>query len=340
MATQKDVAKLANVSFITVSRVINNMGNVKKETRYRVEKAIKNLNYYPNTIAQGLNSNRVKTLAVQAPLPLQASFEGTSYYRRILVGIEKLCIEEEYDVLISSQRDSDEKFDFLKPFYERKADGIAIIASKPNNSQLQRIIKENIPCVIIGDRVESIKLNYIDTENFLGMSNAAEYLISRGHKKIGYIKGNLDNQNAHDRFSGFLEAIKIEKLIVKDEWIFKGDFTKESGAHALNYYDSLIDKPTAIIASTDLMAIGFYEEAVKLKINIPDDFSLIGFDGHEICYYTNPRLTTMHQPLEEMGYVAAQLLINQIEKKSTQHQHLLYPVTLESGGSVKNLSGQ
>lgn len=340
MPTQKDVAKLANVSFITVSRVINNMGNVKLETRERVENAIKKLNYYPNTIAQGLNSNRIKTLAVQAPLPLQASVEGTSYYRRILIGIERFCISHGYDVLISAQRGIDENFDFLKPFYERKADGIAIIAGKPTTKQLESIARDNIPCVIIGDRHQSIKLNYIDTENVQGMFNATKHLISKGHTKIGYIKGNTDNQNAIDRYTGFKKAMDCEKIELNKKWVFDGDYTKNCGGDALKYYFSNKDRPTAVISSTDLMAIGFYEKSIELGLKIPDDISIIGFDGHEICSYTNPPLATMIQPLEEMGLEAAKLLINKIENNFNEPKHLVFPVKLSQGGSIKNLTRQ
>lgn len=340
MATQKDVAKLANVSFITVSRVINNMGNVKEATRVRVEKAIKELNYYPNSIAQGLNTNKIKTLAVQAPIPNNTSIEETSYYRRILIGIEKHCIAKGYDVLLSAQRGSVDNFDFLKPFYERKADGIIIIASKPTTDQLENIVKDNIPCVIVGDRHSSIKLNYIDTENFQGMYSAAEYLVSNGHKKIAYIKGNEANQNAVDRFDGFMKAIASADITIDPRWIFDGDYTKRCGGDALKYFLSLDTPPTAVISSTDLMAIGFYEEAVKIGVNIPGNISIIGFDGHEICKYTNPPLATMHQPLEAMGEEAARLLIDQIEQDNTTPRHLLFPVTLIPGGSVKNLTGQ
>ena len=164
MATQKDVAKLANVSFITVSRVINNMGNVKDETRKRVLEAIKELNYYPNTIAQGLNRNKVNTLAIQAPLPAHVGVEETSYYRRILIGIEKYCIKMNYDILLSTQRRSDQDFDYLKPFYERKADGIAVLGARPSDDEYRKIVSDKIPYIVIGDRHPSIKDYYVDNK--------------------------------------------------------------------------------------------------------------------------------------------------------------------------------
>lgn len=338
MSTQKEVAKLANVSFITVSRVINKMGNVKPETKKRVEEAIKELNYYPNSIAQGLNSNKIKTLVVQSPLPQNTTVEGTSYYRRLLIGIEQFSITKGYDVLISAQRGSADKVDFLKPFYERKADGVIIIGSKPTPEHLNKIYEDDIPCVVIGDRDKTLKFNYIDTENFQGMQTATDYLISNGHTKIGYIKGNAITQNTTDRYNGFLDSMYKHNLVIDENFIYSGNYSKESGGEALRYFMTLKDRPTAVISSTDLMAIGFYEEATRLKINIPKDFSIIGFDGHEICSYTNPPLATMYQPLEEMGQNGAEMLIDIIEGQIKINHHILFPVEIIPRGSISKLN--
>jgi len=340
MATQKDVAKLANVSFITVSRVINNMGNVKEETRTRVKAAIKELNYYPNSIAQGLNRNRVNTLAIQAPVPSYVSVEETSYYRRLLIGIEKYCIGNNYDILLSTQRGKADNFDYLRPFYERKADGIAFLGAKPTEEQFEKILKDKIPCVIIGDRDPNLKVNYIDTENLQGMYNATEYLIKKGHTKISFLRSNFFTQNSSERFSGFAAAMNEKGLKIREEWLFPGDFTKESGKEAIHTILALKNRPTALICCTDLMAIGAYEEAKDQNLNIPKDLSIFGFDGHEICSYTSPPLATMRQPLEKMGEEAARLLINQIQNENSEPQHLIFPVDLQPGGSVLDLRGK
>ncbi len=334
MATQKDVAKLANVSFITVSRVVNNMGNVKEETRKKVLEAIKELNYYPNSIAQGLNRNKVNTLAIQAPVPVTVSIEETSYYRRLLIGIEKYCIDNNYDVLISTQRGEMNSFDYLRPYYQRKADGIAILGAKPTNEQYQKIKDDNIPCVVIGDRHPDIKANYIDSDNFNGMFTATKYLIDRGHRKIAYLTGNVRTQNALDRYQGFCSAMDEYNLKIEESWIFPGDFTKEAGIRTVDAIQLLQDKPTAIICSTDLMALGIYEQSNKKGIKIPDDLSIFGFDGREICNYTIPPLATMYQPLEDMGVEAARLLINQIENNNIEPKHIIFPIDLRPGGSI------
>ncbi|MBN2619191.1 MAG: LacI family DNA-binding transcriptional regulator [Spirochaetales bacterium] len=338
MATQKDVAKLANVSFITVSRVINNMGNVKSDTRKRVEEAIKELNYYPNSIAQGLNRNKIKTLAIQTPLPLNASVEGNSYYTRILIGIERAAVKNGFDILISAQRGSEMELDFLKPFYERKADGVIIIGAKPTSKQIEHIIMDNIPAILIGDRLENSKINYVDSDNYNGMIKATEYIISMGHKKIGYIQGNTITYNSNERFKGFSKILLENNIELNENWIFYGNFSKEAGIDAYHYFKNLKNRPTAIISSTDLMAVGFYEESLKYDFNIPKDISIIGFDGHEICSYTNPPLGTIYQPLEEMGEKATQIIINQIEDSNFRSQRIIFNVTLLHGQSVKDIT--
>ncbi|QEN04414.1 LacI family transcriptional regulator [Thiospirochaeta perfilievii] len=338
MATQKDVAKLANVSFITVSRVINNMGNVKPETKKKVEAAIKELNYYPNSIAQGLNRNRVMTIAIEAPLPSSETVEANSYYTRLLSGIEKHCIKLGYDILLSSQRGKISDFDTLSPYYSRKADGIIILGSKPTEEQLKKITKDSIPCVIIGDRDPSYKINYVDTDNFTGMYSATKHLIENGHKKIAFIKGNILTQNVTERLKGYKAAMRKFNYPIKDEWIFEGDYTIASGRRCYKYLSTLEDKPTALVSSTDIMAFGVYEELHATGESVPDKMSIIGFDGHELCKYTKPPLTTIRQPLEDMGEEAAKMLINQIEDSNTTNKHLIFPVDLQYGGSVKNIS--
>lgn len=338
MATQKDVAKLAKVSFITVSRVVNNMGNVKEATKLEVQKAIKELNYYPNSIAQGLNRNRVQTLAVETPLPPHTSIEETSYYTRLLSGVEKYCINIGYDILISSQRARMGVFDCLKPYYSRKADGVIILGAKPTEEQLKRISEENIPCVIIGDRHPSFKINFLDTENISGMYNATKHLINNGHKKIAFIKGNVENQNSIDRFTGYKKATEEFGLEIDPKWIINGDYSKESGHMAFKVLSSMKNRPTAVVTSTDMMAFGVYEEAAKQGLTIPDTISIIGFDGHELCNYLTPPLTTVRQPLEEMGEKAAELLIDQVENSNFIPKHIVFPVKMQHGGSVKNIT--
>lgn len=337
MATQKDVAKLANVSFITVSRVINDMGNVKKETRDRVLAAIKELNYYPNSIARGLNRNKVHTIAVQAPIPGSISIEETSYYRRLLTGLEKYCMDCDYDILLSSQRGSSGTFDYLKPYYERKADGIVLLGARPNKEQHGKILRDKIPCVVVGDRPSGEGLCYVDSENYEGMYNATRYLLNHGHRRIAYIHGNVWTKNATDRFKGFKAAMTDAQVSVSDNFVYPGEFTKESGSKAFRYFMKLNEKPTAILASTDLMALGIYEEVTKTDYRIPEDLSIIGFDGHEICSYTSPPLATVYQPLEKMGEESARMLIGQIEGTINEETARIFPVKLIPGKSVTDL---
>ncbi|MDA3850981.1 MAG: LacI family DNA-binding transcriptional regulator [Spirochaetaceae bacterium] len=338
MATQKDVAKLANVSFITVSRVINNNGNVKEETRKRVEAAIKELNYYPNRMAQGLNQDHTNTLGIITSIPDDISAEANSYYRRLITGIEHRCLEQGYDVLLSTLRDSGAGLDVLKPYYERKAAGLILLGAHPSPQQKELIQQEKIPFIIVGDQSGDRVLSFIDTDNFQGMYTAVKYLIDQGHCDIAYIKVDRWTRNAQDRFRGFLTAMDGAGLTVNDKLIGLGDFSRKESGQILKDLWAHEKRPTAVVCTTDLMAFGVYEAARELGIRVPEDLSVIGFDGHEIGNYLSPPLATLVQPLEEMGYRAAEILIEAIDEKKMEPQQIIYPVNFEAKGSISKRS--
>lgn len=334
MATQKDVADLAGVSFITVSRVINNKGNVKPQTRKAVEDAIKKLNYYPNSFAQGLNRNATRTIAILSSIPQRISVEENFYYRRLLVGIEYSCMAEGFDMLLSAQRGLNKDFDYLRPYYERRADGIILLGTHPNDEQIRRIQSEDIPCVLIGDRNGGDVISYVDTQNYEGAQEAFKRLFDLGHRDFGFLNVSRWTQNVEDRFNGFKAALENAGLSLRPECLLTGDFTKESGAKALEDWLACKKRPTALICATDLMALGVHERAKSLGVRIPEDLSILGFDGHEIASYVSPALSTMAQPLEEMGEQAALILLQKISGKIKDPEHVLKPLHFVAGASI------
>lgn len=323
MATQKDVAKLAGVSFITVSRVVNNQKNVRPETRQRVEAAIKELNYYPNSIAQGLNRNRTKTIALLAPLPNKESIESNSYYRRLLVGIEHSCLAHGYDMLVSAQRSGGASFDFLRPYYERKADGLIFMGAKPSPEQIEKIAVDSIPCVVLGDRVEHPVINYVDSENYECACIVTQELIDLGHRYIAFVDGERPVQNIEDRRAGFLDTMEKNGMHLPKELVYYSNFTKASGTKAWEYFSQLHRRPTGVICATDLLAMGVMEGAKLLGTAIPEQLSVVGFDGHEIGPYLDPPLASVWQPVESMGEKAADALFATIHDKEGPRLHLV-----------------
>lgn len=337
MATQLDVAKRAGVSFITVSRVINNRPNVKEETRKKVLEAIEELKYYPNSLGRGLNMNRVNTIGIVSPVTETQTLHATAYYNELMIGIEKYSQEMNYDILISTHDAYSIKRDILRLFFERKADGLILLTPDLKSPQIEDIEKMNIPCVIVGDRPLTHDVSFVDSDNRAGMFKATEYAIKKGHKRLAFVQGFENSRNAIDRFAGFIEALRVYNITIPDEWIFQGNFDYDSGRVALARLFSPQSKdsqrPTVLICANDLMALGALAESKSLGLKVPNDIALVGFDGIETASIVHPSITTMKQPLIEMGYAAANILFQKIENPAVQNEKQIFPVELLPGES-------
>ncbi len=336
MVNQRDVAKRAKVSFITVSRVINNKENVKMETRERVLKAIEELNYHPNSLGRALNFNRMNNIGVIVPTVQGVSIHGTHYYNELMIGIELACTAHSYDMQISTQKYNASGFDLLKLYYERKVDGIILVSPPLDSLQFNEIAVNCIPCVAINARFDKYKISYVDNDSKGGIIMATEYLFQKGHQKIAFLKGS-PGQNSQDRFEGFQEAMHRYGIPINPDWVISGDYTVNAGKAALLKILAQGNLPSVILCSNDLMALGVLMEARKSGIKIPDDLSVMGFDGIDAAKYTNPALTTVKQPAEEMGYTATEMLIKQLSSPNYLPEIKVFPVELIPGESIRDL---
>jgi LacI family transcriptional regulator len=334
MVTQQDVAKKAGVSFITVSRVINNNGYVKEETRQRVLDTIKKLNYYPNHIGRALHTKSVNTIGVIIPAPAHVTVHGTDYYNLLMAGIEQSTATNGFDLLLSTYRFEDPQTDYLRLYYQRKVDGLILITPNLKNPQIGDIAQQHIPCVIIGDRPENMAISYVDTDNFRGMQHLTEHLIGNGHRRIAFVKGPGNARNAGDRFDGFLQAMQQNDLPIENDWIFEGDFTPESGRQAMQKILALRDAspkpplPSALVCANDLTALGALSEAKNADIKIPEQMALVGFDGIGATALTDPPLTTVSQPLFDIGFTASEMLLNTLKDPLWPQENKIFPVEL------------
>jgi DNA-binding LacI/PurR family transcriptional regulator len=336
MANLHDVAKRAQVSIITVSRVINNKGNVKDETRERVLKAAKELKYYPNSLGRGLNSNKVNTIGIIIATIEEVSIHGTHYYNELMIGIERSCTKNSYDMLIPTQKKSYGKdYDYLKLYFERKIDGLIMVSPDLIESEMQESIAHNIPCVIIGERPDEYGISYVDSDNRGGIFQVGAYLVQKGHRKLAFLTGLRDNRHVKDRLNGFFDVVHKFNLKIPDEWILEGDFSVESGRKALRTLLSGAEMPTALFCANDIMALGVLSEAQVTGVKVPDQLSIIGFDGLDVHRFTNPSLATIRQPLVDMGFTAAEILFRKLKDPGSPQEIRIFPVELLPGGSIK-----
>lgn len=335
MVTQKDVAKKAGVSFMTVSRVINNKPNVKKETREKVLKAIRELGYYPNALARGLNTNKLSSIGIV--IPFTSHIFSTPYYAELLTGVEKACAHFGYEMVFLPKKDETSPVDYSKLYYERKADGLLIIAPALNDEQMYEIEKKKIPCVVIDGRFEGEAVLYVDSDNFKGGVMATEYLVRNGHKKIAFISGWWFVKNTADRLAGYKYVIEKSGLPLRQDYIIKGDFSEESGYAGMKRLLGMSEKPTAVFCANDLMAIGAIKAVKEAGLSVPEDISVIGFDDIKLAQFVEPPLTTIRQLAREKGYRAVELLIGLMSSKKGLKSEV-FPVELIERKSVRKLS--
>jgi LacI family transcriptional regulator len=335
MATQREVAERAGVSFITVSRVINGRGNVKKETRLRIERAIQDLGYYPNSQGRALNSGRTAIIGVIAPVVTTRSLEGDLYYSGLLEGVELACRKHRYDMLLSTQRIYDRDFDYLRIFSQKKVDGTILFGDYMlSERDTSRIERERIPVVVVGDRPASTAISWVDTDNEPGGYLSALRLIEAGHRRIAFIGVTGRNANIADRLSGVRRACADRGIEFLAGDAFRMDIGGVPSPAMIGKLVTGTERPTAVVCGTDLIALSILQAARESSLEIPRDLSIIGFDGIQTIRCTNPPIASNRQPLSEMGFTAGEFLFRRIENPDAPSEHMIYPLEAIEGGSV------
>jgi LacI family transcriptional regulator len=315
LATIYDVANQAGVSIKTVSRVMNDEPNVRPALREQVRAAAAALNYHPNRSARSLAGSRSFLIAafVDASLTLQhwRNERGTDYLARIQHGATLLCRKAGYHLLIelvdneapSIQQDVRNVLAALRP------DGVILTPPSADNAALLDVLRDaGTPYVRLGpERLDGggLRLSLDDRAAARGMT---EYLLDLGHRRIGFIEGDRRYGSSGARRAGFLEAMQARGLFTP--WIVEGDFTYASGERAGIAMLAHAQRPTAIFAANDDMALGCMAMAVERGLRVPQDLSVAGFDDSTGSRFSRPRLTTLRQPIVEMAALAAEKLIN------------------------------
>lgn len=311
MPSQTDVAKLANVSFMTVSRVINGKENVKEKTRIKVLKAIEELGYYPNAAARALNNNKSDGIGIVIP---HAEFMTVApYFIDLITSLESNINKMGYHLVFKLPSTVKSSADYSHLYMERKVDGVIVLAPSIDQWLLKKLITDKVPSVVVYGRDEELDINYIDADNHNGTKKIINYLLSLGHKRIGMITGSTTLICGRDRISGYIEALEDNNILLEKRLIFYGNWKAESGVRAFDYFFALKEPPTAIFAANDHMALGIMRAAEVNGLKIPRDLSVVGYNDISYSAYLNPPLTTMKQPLERIGELAVDLLVKTIE---------------------------
>lgn len=308
--TIKDVAKKANVSTATVSRILNGLPGYSDETRQKVQKVIEELGYQPNAIARGLVNKRTKTLGVLLPNV------SSMFASEILNGIEDTAHESDYSVIVcNTDSNGVRTLKYLQVLNEKRVDGIIFTSEELKEDYYKAMKEMNVPIVLVSTASDLYPLPYVKVNDMRAAYSATEYLIKNGHKKIAMISGRREDPIAGvPRVNGFKKALEDYGIPFEQNRITYGiDFGFKTGIMCMEELLKNAPDSTAIFAASDEIAIGAISVANKYNVKIPDQLSIIGYDNLKIAEMSVPPLTTVGQPLYEIGQTSANLLINMID---------------------------
>ncbi|SEQ93948.1 LacI family DNA-binding transcriptional regulator [Piscibacillus halophilus] len=314
MANINEVAKLAGVSVATVSRVLNGQDVVTPKTRLKVEDAIKKLNYEPSMLGRNLRNSESRVLLVLIPSI------SNPFYFEIIKGIEATALDYNYNILLCETDSNPEReniyFDLVR---KKMADGIISMDPAVNIDTLKSL-SEKHSIIQCSEYSTEGNIPYVTIDNEDAAYRAVKHLIKLGHQKIALFNSNEKYLYARQRKEGYIKALKEFNLPVKEEYmIYTDQLGFDNGSQATKKIMNLKDRPTAIFAVSDLLAIGALKELNSAGVNVPDEMALIGFDNIDFSNMTHPTLTTIAQPMYQMGTVAASMLINKINGKHVEN---------------------
>ena len=318
MITIKDVAERARVSFTTVSHVVNGTRTVSDESRKRVLEAIKDLKYVPSAAARSLKINRTFTIG------LITSNNTNPFFAEVVRGVEDTCYENGFNVILCNSDDSPSKQRrYVRVLSEKQVDGLIVMSSGGGAELAQVLQSVAMPCVEVDRDIEDLDFDMVKVDHEFGADLAIQHLLALGHRRIACIAGPLSLSPVVQRVHGYRSALQAAGLEAPDVLMRESDFTSAGGYRAMMGLLSVPERPTAVFAGNDLIAIGAICAAAEAGLRIPADLSIIGFDDIALAAYTNPPLTTVAQPMNETGRLAARMLIDRIERPSRPAQREL-----------------
>jgi LacI family transcriptional regulator len=317
LSTIRDVAKRASVSIATVSRVINsNPHKVNHETRSKILKAVKELDYRPNALAQGLIMKKSMTIGVIIP------DISNPYYAEIVRGVQDGAEDLGYAVVLqNTDRKKERIIKCIHVLRDKQADGIIFSGGRIHGDEILSSLKEITGRVVVIGR-HGVDAPAVNVDNEGGAVQAVSHLTDLGHAQIGFISGPKTSTSIIDRFRGYRATLEQNGRRYEKNWVKEGNLTPESGYQAAKEILNLKTRPTAILACNDLMAFGAVHAAKSLGLGVPEDLSVIGFDNIPLSSYFDPPLTTVEIPMYSVGMAAIQMLADLLAGRGVERLRL------------------
>ncbi|EPE3196143.1 ribose operon transcriptional repressor RbsR [Cronobacter malonaticus] len=326
----KDVARLAGVSTSTVSHVINKDRFVSEAIRLRVEDAIRTLNYAPSALARSLKLNQTRTIG------MLITASSNPFFSELVRGVERSCFERGYSLVLCNTDGDEQRMNRnLETLLQKRVDGLLLLCTEthqPSPAIMKRY--PAIPTVMMDWSPFDGGSDVIQDNSLLGGDIATRYLIDKGYTRIACVTGPLDKTPARLRLEGYRTAMQRAGLPVAEGYEVIGDFEFAGGLRAMQSLLALPEPPQAVFMGNDAMVVGAYQALYQAGLRIPQDIALVGYDDIELASYMTPPLTTIHQPKDELGELAIDVLIHRMAQPELQQQRLQLTPVLTVRGSA------
>lgn len=305
IVTIKDVAARAGVSTKTVSRVINGEAHVRADKREQVLRIVRELDYRPNAFARSLSSSRSYLIGFLTDDP------SSNYFADVQLGALRRCRERSYHLIVQpiDSGNADWAQDLAETLAALRLDGVMLTPPLCDEPRVLELIEAaELPYVRISPSGDESRSGLVRMDDQAAAAEMTRHLIARGHKRIGFIKGNPTHSASRKRFAGFVEAMIAAGLLIDPSAVLEGDFSVRSGVETGEMLLSIPDRPTAVFASNDDMALGVLMVAMRHQLKVPEDLAIAGFDDAPTSRLAWPQLTTIRQPMTEMATAAVDIL--------------------------------
>jgi LacI family transcriptional regulator len=330
MTTIREVARLAGVAPITVSRVINKTGYISDETRHKVEDAVAELGYVPNTLSQSLRWKQTGMLA------LVLTDVTNPFWTTVARGVEDAASEAGYHVILCNTDESPEKQkSYLKALFQKRVDGILLVPARDEVEDIEQACKLQVPLVVLDRRLSQLLTDSVRCDSEDGAYQLTRLLLARGHRRIALLTGSPHVATAVDRLTGYRRALSEAGIGAIDDLVFFGDFTLASGLEMARQVLALDPRSTAIFAANNFIALGVLKTLHASGLRVPEDVSVVGFDDLPVSMLIDPVLTVAAQPAYEMGVQATKMLVQRLAGAGPEYvQDVVLPVTIVERKSV------
>lgn len=316
MLDMRSVAKHANVSIATVSRTINRVPTVNPKMAKRVREAIHELGYVPNTQARALGSGRSRLFG------LVISEITNPFFLELIQGFEDVAVESGYEILISSTNYEPKRMELcIRRMLERKAEGVAVMTFGIAQPLIEELAERNIPLVFVDVGSDRPKVSLLKVDYHQGIRQGVQHLAALGHRNIGFISGPPKLHSAQSRASAFSLSLSECGIKLNREWMIEGDHTMEGGIRAMEKILASAKRPTAIMCSNDLTALGVLHRAYRVGMRAPEDLSVIGFDDIHMARVMIPPLTSIQMSRLELAKAAVTALRAHVEGTEPQREY-------------------